>query len=107
MMLRKILYKLIFSQKQKNEFLNYQTHKDTIQEYLHYLGQGTHLPVTHKIKQNNVQKYGKENNYQVFVETGTYLGDMVEAQKKHFKQLISIELGEDLFNKAVDRFKGD
>jgi hypothetical protein len=35
------------------------------------------------------------------------MGDMVEAQKKRFKKIFSIELGVELFNKAVLRFKND
>jgi hypothetical protein len=41
------------------------------------------------------------------VETGTYRGDMVEAQKTRFKKIISIELGVDLFEKAKERFHHD
>lgn len=35
------------------------------------------------------------------------MGEMVEAQKNNFKQVFSIELGQDLFIKARERFKGD
>ena len=41
------------------------------------------------------------------METGTYLGDMVEAQKKQFKKIITIELGIELFNEAKKRFFND
>jgi len=34
------------------------------------------------------------------VETGTYLGDMIEAQKTRFKKIISIEIEIGLFEKA-------
>jgi len=104
-MLKKLFYSFLLFKKHKNSFLEYHAHKETVQEYVQYLKLETHLPVTHKIKQNTIQKYAKENHYQVFVETGTYLGDMVEAQKNHFKKLISIELGEELFLNAVNRFE--
>lgn len=41
---------------------------------------------------------------QVFVETGTYMGDTVDAFKHHFDRLYSIELNEDLASKAARRF---
>jgi hypothetical protein len=41
------------------------------------------------------------------IETGTYLGDMVEAQKGKFKNIISIELSVSLFEKARNRFRND
>jgi len=34
------------------------------------------------------------------VETGTLMGDMAEAQKRVFKNVISIELGYNLFEKS-------
>src|SRR5690606_15645631 len=104
-MLKKLFYSFLLFKKHKNSFLEYHAHKETVQEYVQYLKLETNLPETHKIKQNTIQKYAKENHNQVFVETGTYLGDMVEAQKNHFKKLISIELGEELFLNAVNRFE--
>jgi hypothetical protein len=38
------------------------------------------------------------------VETGTYMGDMVYAMRKRFKQIYSIELSPRLFQLAVERF---
>lgn len=43
----------------------------------------------------------------ILVETGTYMGDMVEAQKARFRKVFSIELSIDLFNKAKKRFSKD
>jgi hypothetical protein len=42
----------------------------------------------------------------VFVETGTYMGDTIEALKTHFERLYSIELNQELATKAVQRFAG-
>jgi hypothetical protein len=44
---------------------------------------------------------------EVFIETGTYMGDTVEFLKNDFKQLFSIELNEDLAAKATKRFSSD
>ena len=59
----------------------------------------------HFIKQYIVKKYQGKYNVNVLVETGTYLGDMVYAQKDAFKKIISIELGESLANFCKRRFK--
>ena len=43
---------------------------------------------------------------EVFVETGTYLGDTVAALKGNVRAIHSIELGEKLFQDAQRRFSG-
>jgi hypothetical protein len=52
-----------------------------------------------------IEEYRKKFHTETLVETGTYLGEMVEAQRDHFKKIYSIELSEKLFNKAQKRFK--
>lgn len=44
---------------------------------------------------------------EVFIETGTYMGDTVEFLKHDFNRLFSIELNEDLAAKAAKRFSND
>src|SRR2546425_12007741 len=44
---------------------------------------------------------------QIFVETGTYRGDMVEAMKPLFHKIYSIELSDALFAEAQRRFRLD
>lgn len=68
---------------------------------------GRPVPPPHIVKQRIIAEYRKKYKYEILVETGTYMGDMVEAQKKRFREIYSIELGLDLFNKAVRRFEGD
>jgi multidrug transporter EmrE-like cation transporter len=41
-----------------------------------------------------------------FVETGTHAGDMVEAQRRNFDHVVSIELADVLFAHAQSRFTG-
>jgi hypothetical protein len=43
----------------------------------------------------------------VFVETGTFQGEMIEAQREHFQRLFSIELDRDLFEAARAKFADD
>ena len=64
-------------------------------------------PPPHMVKQTTIQDYQRKYGYTTFVETGTYLGDMVEAQKRRFKKIVSIEIGVELFEKAQKRFKND
>lgn len=59
----------------------------------------------HKVKQDAIHDIRKEKGCKVFIETGTYLGDMVEAQRSNFSNIFSIELSDDLYRDAVSRFK--
>lgn len=68
---------------------------------------GCSIPPPHLIKQMTISEYHQKYKYLILIETGTYMGDMVEAQKTKFKKIISIELGVDLFHKATKRFKND
>lgn len=74
-------------------------------EQWHY--NGCLLPAPHIVKQITIAYYQKKFSISSFVETGTYLGDMIEAQKKRFKKLYTIELGIDLYKKAAERFAND
>ncbi len=69
--------------------------------------EGFPVPAPHIVKQMVIQEYQKRYSIAILVETGTYLGHMIEAQKNIFKKIYSIELGQDLFDKAVDKFKQD
>lgn len=49
----------------------------------------------------------KYNCRDVFIETGTYMGDTVAYLKNKFSKLISIELSKELAEKAKQRFAGE
>lgn len=68
---------------------------------------GCLLPVPHIVKQITIAYYQKKYAISLLIETGTYFGDMVEAQKKCFKEIISIELDVTLFKNAEKRFARD
>lgn len=68
---------------------------------------GKPLPPPHAYKQQVISEYKLKYNIETFVETGTYLGEMVEAQLKNFKQIFSIELGKDLYENAVKKFSNE
>jgi len=60
----------------------------------------------HIFKQTVLKEYSKRYGLKILVETGTYLGDMVEAMRADFDLIYSIELSKDLYEKAMIRFKG-
>jgi hypothetical protein len=66
---------------------------------------GAPLPPPHQLKQEAIKGYAQKYGIRTLVETGTYMGDMVEAQRMNFTQIFSIELSPDLWNKAVERFR--
>jgi len=68
--------------------------------------EGKPLPPPHTVKQEAIRKYRDKSGYRILVETGTYKGDMVLAQKKYFDQIYSIELSKELYTKAQKRFRG-
>ena len=63
------------------------------------------IPPLHEIKQRNLKLYAKQFNLKLFVETGTYKGDMIAALKTDFELLYSIELDGKLFLRAQKKFK--
>jgi hypothetical protein len=66
---------------------------------------GRPLPPPHQVKQTVIENYRRRFNCPVLVETGTFRGDMVEAHLSHFDRIISIELSQELYEKACYRFR--
>ena len=69
--------------------------------------EGCPEPPPHIVKQLAIKEYQRKFGYKILIETGTFNGKMVEAQKKVFRQIFSIELGMELFNSAVRRFANE
>ncbi len=67
--------------------------------------QGRPVPPPHYVKQRVIEEIHKKYQHNIFVETGTYLGHMVEAQRKKFKFIYSVEIGINLWKDATKRFK--
>jgi hypothetical protein len=61
-------------------------------------------PPPHAVKQAVIRTYARRHGTRILVETGTFLGDMVEAMKLDFEHVYSIELSPQLFDKAKARF---
>ncbi len=66
---------------------------------------GSKLPIPNFKKQSIIKSIQNKSGYKIFVETGTYLGDMIFAQKNNFKKLYSVELGKELYEAAKKRFQ--
>jgi hypothetical protein len=66
---------------------------------------GRPLPPPHTVKQEAIQYYQKKSGYKILVETGTYKGDMIFAQRRFFSKIYSIELSTLLFQRAKKRFR--
>lgn len=67
---------------------------------------GRSVPPPHIVKQRTLQSYSTKFGLKILVETGTYYGDMIEAMKEFFNRIYSIELSEELYEKAKKRFRG-
>ena len=59
----------------------------------------------HIIKALRVIQTAKTHDIRILVETGTYLGEMVRKTVNHFEKIFTIELDQNLANKAIQRFK--
>ena len=68
---------------------------------------GKPMPPPHQVKQLAIENYADKYSCKILVETGTYLGDMMQAQKENFEKLYSIELSKELWERAVNRFRKD
>jgi len=68
---------------------------------------GRPVPPPHLVKQRVLRGYAERYRLKIFVETGTYRGDMVEAMKHLFHRIYSIELSDTLFAAAQRRFRRD
>ena len=68
---------------------------------------GRPAPPPPAAKQRIVADHAKRFRCQCLVETGTYRGDMVEAQKRRFRRIFTIELDARLYERAVARFRAD
>jgi hypothetical protein len=85
---------------------NWRTLRRQEEELLAWEKKGRPVPPPHLAKQQALVAYARRFGLTVLVETGTYYGDMVEAMKRHFDRIISVELSRELFAQARERFGG-
>jgi hypothetical protein len=58
-------------------------------------------------KRAHLRRLLDERGHTVFVEAGTYLGDTVAYMAGHARQVVSVELHDELWARAAERFAGD
>lgn len=63
------------------------------------------LPLPHLLKQDILKGYAIEYKLPVLIETGTYMGEMVEALRNVFKTIYSIELSDKFAQRAKKYFR--
>ena len=74
-------------------------------EYLWWRLRGSPGPrVPHLVKQRAIRQFAAQYNLRVFVETGTNLGNMLNAQKNNFREIHSVEMNEWLSSRAKRKF---
>lgn len=81
-----------------------------VQDYWHEINRrkwelaGRPIPTPHAVKQMTIKEYADQYGTDIFVETGTYLGEMLDAVKYSFKKIYSIELSAELSKRAEKKF---
>lgn len=65
---------------------------------------GRSVPVPHLVKQRYIKQYARQFSLDTLVETGTYLGTMIDATKNDFRRIFSVELDPILYERARQRF---
>ena len=79
---------------------------DNVAVDLRYDNNGTRWFPTEQYKHAILLDFAKTYNLRTFVETGTHQCWTLEAVYKQFDRSYSIELGDDYYNAAVEKFKG-
>jgi hypothetical protein len=75
-----------------------------LKPYVEWLRSGKPVPPPPIIKQTAIKVYAEKFGPRIFIETGTYTGETVDAVKDVFDKIYSIELGSALYEKAKERF---
>lgn len=67
--------------------------------------QGCPSPPPYTLKRKVMLEYKQQFNSEVFIETGTFMGDTTFEMSKYFDKLFTIEIDKKLFQTATKRFK--
>ena len=78
-----------------------------IKVYWKWVKRGQPAPPPHGVKQGIVREVASRYQCCSFYESGTYLGEMVEAVKDLFTTIYTVELDNALYKQACKRFKKD
>lgn len=75
-------------------------------EIWHWEATGRPTPPPNAVKVRTIKEYAERAGLRTFVESGTFLGDTLEACKDTFVKLFSIELDARLHDRARKKFSG-
>ena len=73
-------------------------------DYWYWILRGRPQRSPHFLKQKVVREYGERYGLRTLVETGTYYGEMVDAMKRRFDHIYSIEFVPELAARAQKKF---
>ena len=65
---------------------------------------GCPVPAPHAVKQMINKHYAAKFKPHIFIETGTYMGEMIDAVEGHFSKIISIEFDPKLAGRAQEKY---
>lgn len=99
---RTFIYKWLRPDKKIEEVIAPAPSKEQI--LLEWENNGRPAPPPHFYKAMTIEEYAVKSNINTLIETGTYLGETVEACLPIFKKIISIELAPELFKNAKAKF---
>jgi len=83
---------------------NFRVKQNQNKEIKKWNSKGNPLPPPHEYKQRIITEYSMRFRLKTFVETGTFMGFMIEIMKYRFKKIISIELDQKLFESVTAKF---
>lgn len=89
------IYKRIF---------NSRIEKRQITEIENWKLKGAPLPPPHEYKQQVIIGYSNQFHLKTLVETGTFMGFMIDVMRYRFSKIFSIELDQKLYENATVRF---
>ncbi|MDP8265652.1 MAG: hypothetical protein P9M07_01760 [Candidatus Aceula meridiana] len=75
-------------------------------QLIRWRAQGKPIPPPHLFKQQLLKFYSNAYGLRTLIETGTYNGQMIQAMDSHFDSIYSIELSEELYHNAINKFHG-
>jgi hypothetical protein len=73
-------------------------------DYWYWKLRGEPIRSPHLLKQRTVRDYAQRYGLRVLVETGTYYGEMVQAMKGRFTEILSVEFDPALAQRAKAKF---
>ena len=104
--MKEILKKIIKKTPLYRPLKNWAAKRKLAAELAEWEKNGRPAPPPHLVKQRTLREYSQKYGLNVLVETGTCYGDMVEALRRDFNKIYSIELSDDLYKTCVTRFQG-